>query len=148
MIGTRTYEAWAGMNRRCNNPRNKRYASYGGRGITICERWKVFENFFADMGEVPEGLSLERRDNNLGYTPENCKWGTLEEQMNNTRRNRYFEYRGQKLTAPQIARLCGLPIEVVRRRLLTGWDIERAVTQPVDEKFWRNRQRIHPRAPA
>lgn len=73
------------MKARCLNPHNKRYADYGGRGITICERWLTFENFFADMGQCPQGLSLDRIDNSGNYEPDNCRWATTQEQTSNKR---------------------------------------------------------------
>lgn len=82
---TPTYAAWAAMKDRCLNPTHKMYKYYGGRGITICDRWMSFHNFIADMGERPDGLTLEREDNMLGYTPSNCVWADWSAQMKNRR---------------------------------------------------------------
>lgn len=85
---SKTYKSWDSMKQRCLNPNNKKYFLYGGRGITICERWleeNGFENFLADMGERPEGKTLDRIDNDGNYEPSNCKWSTIKEQNNNRR---------------------------------------------------------------
>lgn len=79
------YVIWQGMKQRCLNPKNAKYGSYGARGITVCERWLAFENFLADMGSRPAGLTLERVNNDKGYGPDNCKWATLSEQARNRR---------------------------------------------------------------
>lgn len=85
---TRTYNSWANMRQRCNNPKVRDFHNYGGRGITVCERWTKFENFLADMGEVPDGMELDRYPNNDGnYEPSNCRWATRK-QNNATGRRR------------------------------------------------------------
>ncbi len=86
----RTHISWMSMRSRCLNSKNLRYKDYGGREITVCRRWREFKTFLLDMGEKPKGLSLERKDNDKGYSPDNCKWAAPIEQMNNTRRNRLF----------------------------------------------------------
>jgi hypothetical protein len=89
--GSPTYETWSGMLRRCLNPKHKRYKDYGGRGITVCERWLSFQNFFDDMGERPPGCDLHRKDNDKGYELGNCVWLPHSEHMrlhaNQRRRN-------------------------------------------------------------
>lgn len=88
MCYTATYNTWHSMLQRCNNPKNPSYENYGGRGIAVCDAWKKFINFYKDMGERPDGMTLDRIDNDLGYYPENCRWATRSQQMLNTRRSR------------------------------------------------------------
>lgn len=82
---SKTYASWSAMHTRCRNPKQKTYSYYGGRGVTVCESWNTFENFLKDMGERPEGKTLDRIDCNGNYSPENCKWSTHAEQSRNTR---------------------------------------------------------------
>lgn len=82
-----TYNSWCSMMQRCTNKNYKRYKDYGGRGITVCNRWYIFENFLEDMGERPEGLSLDRIDNEGNYESGNCKWSISKEQSSNRRNN-------------------------------------------------------------
>ena len=88
MSNSSTYKIWNGMHNRCYKPNTISYKYYGARGITICERWMVFENFLVDMGERPVGLSIDRIDNNGNYEPSNCRWATSKDQSLNTRRNK------------------------------------------------------------
>lgn len=80
-----TYNSWAGMIQRCTNPSNPAWKNYGGRGINVCSRWLVFENFLEDMGDRPSGMSIDRTDNNGNYCRENCKWATAKDQSKNRR---------------------------------------------------------------
>ena len=87
---TRTYQSWKSMIHRCQSPKNGSYPWYGGRGISVCERWMVFENFLHDMGERPEGTSIDRICSDKGYQPDNCKWSTLSEQYANRRNHNQY----------------------------------------------------------
>jgi len=117
------------MWQRCTTPENPNYARYGGRGIRVCERWKKFENFFADMGKRPSPKhSIERKDNDGDYTPKNCVWATREEQANNTRRNRYLTHNGETLTLEAWAKRLGLSSSTLSHRLTKGWPLEEVLT--------------------
>ena len=82
---SKTYNTWQTMVRRCVDPRYAPYPYYGGQGVTVCDRWRTFENFLSDMGERPEGMTLDRIDNTKGYSPDNCRWATNQQQYQNKR---------------------------------------------------------------
>ena len=117
LTNTRSYHIWYGMIERCENPKNKSYQNYGGRGITICKRWRDFPSFFKDMGEPPLGLSLDRIDNNRGYSPKNCRWATDREQSNNRRNNRTIRKGDKEMTLSQWAVFLGIRTDTLWRRL-------------------------------
>ena len=134
---TKEYRAWDNVKQRCHNPKDKSYDNYGGRGITMCPRWlgkDGFANFLADMGECPEGMSLDRKDNNMGYILSNCRWATWEEQENNRRDNHWIEYKGERKTLAQWAKHLGIKQVTLQTRLnKLGWSDERALTTPTLE---------------
>lgn len=106
---SRTYASWMAMRTRCNKPYAVGYHDYGGRGIRVCERWNSsFENFLADMGERPAGMTLDRIDVNGDYRPENCRWATPLEQASNRRNNRMVEVHGRLVTVSEAARIIGI----------------------------------------
>ena len=119
---TREYAAWRAMIGRCNYKKHAEYWRYGGRGIAVCDRWKSFKCFIEDMGNRPSPKhSLDRIDNNLGYSPENCRWATPVEQLNNIRRNRRVEWRdGRLITLRELSELLDLPIGCLRMRYTLG----------------------------
>jgi len=125
---TRTYICWAQMKARCLSPGATRYERYGGRGIKVCDRWLDFEGFLADMGECPEGMTIERRDNNGNYDIDNCYWATYRAQNNNNSRTTYVEYKGKRQSLSFWAEEYGIHLKTLRSRLFElGWDVQRAL---------------------
>jgi len=119
---SKAYRTWCAMLRRCRNKNAVGYENYGGRGISVCERWLAFENFVADMGEPPSRAhSIDRIDPNGNYEPTNCRWATVSEQRNNTRSNRIVFLIGQQDTVANWCRRLGLNYNAVRQRLAAGW---------------------------
>lgn len=114
---SRAYVIWKAMHQRCGNPKAMGYQNYGGRGIKICDEWQTFEPFFADMGDPPDGHSLERVDNNGNYQKSNCRWASYKEQLNNTRHNRVIEAFGRKQTFTQWAEEFNLSPTTLRNRI-------------------------------
>lgn len=125
------YRTWMSMKARCQNPKNKRYRDYGGRGIVICERWQSFALFLEDMGSRPDGMSIERIKNELGYFKENCKWATRSEQQNNMRRNRVIKFQGESRNLTQWARILNIKPNAISTRLDRGWSVEDALSRPI-----------------
>ena len=140
---TPTYNSWAQMRSRCNNPNHPRWADWGGRGITVCERWASYENFLADMGERPPGTTLERNGNDGNYEPDNCSWATPAQQARNQR--------STKLTPEKIREIVGLaelPVSEVAKRvkidrhvvgvvLFTARTLQQYVTVPPEQYLRR-----------
>jgi len=119
---TPEYRIWSVMKGRCHNPNDKKYPMYGARGIVVCEEWRSsFDSFIRDMGPRPSSKhSIDRIDNNGSYTPENCRWTTIDVQAKNTRRNRYVEVNGVSMIAKDAAVLLGVPISTAHWRLRNG----------------------------
>lgn len=121
-----TYQSWSHMKHRCYNPNSNRYSRYGGRGITVCEEWRnSFETFLADMGEKPDGKTLDRINNDLGYSKENCRWATAKEQTHNRHTNVIVEYDGEMMPCTEAARRAGLEPMTVLCRIKYGWPRDR-----------------------
>lgn len=124
---TKIYRIWATMVQRCTNSRHKDFHKYGGRGIRVCDQWLVFERFFEDMGHKPDGLSLDRIDNNGIYEPGNCRWSAPKQQCRNTRKNRIVEHDNKKVTVAEWAETLGVPEARIRDRLRYGWSVKDAL---------------------
>ncbi len=129
------YAAWLNMRARCRLKCMNRFHRYGGRGIKVCERWSVFENFFADMGYRPSiEHSLDRINNDGNYEPGNCRWATRDEQNANKSCNRLICHSGQTRTLSEWAKYAGLPMVAFAYRLRRGWTMARALTEPLHKK--------------
>lgn len=130
-----TYKSWKGMIERTTNPRAVNWQRYGGRGITTCAAWLKFGNFLSDMGERPDGYTLERRDNSLGYSPDNCYWIPSSAQANNRRNNTFLTLHGRVQTLAQWASELGISQSTLSGRIsYLKWDDERALSTPVQGK--------------
>lgn len=103
------------------NPRNPQFGDYGGRGITICERWESFENFLADMGEGPSNKSIDRIDNNGNYEPGNCRWATQSEQSRNRRSTHLLTHEGVTLSLIEWSERSGINLATLLTRIKHGW---------------------------
>jgi len=114
------YHVWRSMRDRCLNSNSKAWPYYGGRGITICSRWDSFETFIADMGPRPDGYSLDRIDNNAGYSPENCRWADKQTQQRNQRRAVYVTVEGVKYRAIELAEMIGIKTDTIVDRANRG----------------------------
>jgi hypothetical protein len=149
------YHSWYDMKRRCYDSRHVAFKYYGGRGIVVCERWRQsFATFMADMGHKPDTMfTIDRKDPNGNYEPANCQWLAKAEQWTTTRarmgkaeRSDHWEY------VAQVCRAHGLPVSVYRQRLRSGWDPERAASQPIPTRsrdtFLKRSTRLAERAPA
>lgn len=127
-----TYHIWSHMIQRCTNENTEFFHRYGGRGITVCNKWLTFEGFLEDMGERPKGLSIDRKDNNQGYYKDNCRWATLKEQANNNSRNHLITYNNKTQNIEQWSKELGMNRGTLWSRLVTyRWSVEKAITTPI-----------------
>jgi hypothetical protein len=125
------YHIWHKMIERCKRPESTAYHRYGGRGISVCERWSVYENFLADMGRRPSSKhSLDRINNDGNYDPQNCRWATVLEQSRNRSDNLRIEHQGVTLTLVEWSEKTGLSQATIGYRLRMGWKVEDALTRP------------------
>lgn len=125
--GTRVYRIWSGMLNRCRNVNAKDYPRYGGRGITVCDRWLSFEAFYSDMGEPTDNQTIERRENDGNYEPSNCLWIESELQASNRVNTVYVVHNGERMTAAQCDRSLGLARGTTARRVRRGRSTERSI---------------------
>ena len=132
--GTRLYRIWYHMRERCNREQNNRFTVYGGRGIKVCEAWdKSYEAFrsWALQNGYSENLTLDRKNNDLWYSPENCRWATPKEQANNTRKNRLISYNGITRTLSEWSDIVKIKQSTIAHRLNAGWSVEKALFMPL-----------------
>jgi hypothetical protein len=144
MTDTPTFKSWLSMRGRCNNPNDPTFALYGGRGITVCERWNDqvngFSNFLADLGERPSlKYSIERINTDGNYEPGNCRWATQSEQANNKRTNHTLTFAGKTQNITQWSKETGIPRITISKRIDAGWAVERALSEAVHGEF-RNKK--------
>lgn len=132
-IHEREYQTWSNMNERCSNPKATGFKHYGGKGVSVCERWlrdgtsSGLENFIADMGERPEGKTLDRKDFLGNYTPENCRWADSQEQARNTSFNNWLEYDGDFKILQEWGEELGIKPNSILTRLRRGWSVAQAL---------------------
>lgn len=125
------YYSWASMHQRCGNPAATSFDRYGGRGIKVCERWSTFSKFYADMGERPEGTTLDRIDQNGHYSPDNCRWATASRQAINRRTTHLIAAFGRTRSLSEWASASGIKPQTIRARLNAGYPAEVALTRTV-----------------
>lgn len=128
---TKVYTAWQSMFTRCYNKKNKRWEDYGGRGIIVCARWQSFDLFHADMGDPPgKEYSIDRKENNGNYEPNNCRWIPMSEQMRNRRNNRWITANGETRLLEDWSKLTGINKTTIFHRIVRmGWSEQDAVTK-------------------
>jgi len=127
------YTTWVSMLGRCYNPKNERFSDYGGRGIKVCRRWREsYIAFLADMGRRPSKRhSLDRINNERGYSPKNCRWATMKEQCRNTRRTHLIAYSGLRLSIAEWSERTGMPAGTILKRAQSGWPAAKIFETPV-----------------
>ena len=139
---SRWYNIWKQIVKRCTDPKDPAWDRYGGRGITVCDRWRDPASFLSDMGEPPPGLSIDRINNNAGYSPENCRWASQRQQCRNKRNNIRVERNGQTMCLTEAAELAGLPPRAVLDRVRLGWSFDRALSTPLKRRSRPLRQAL------
>jgi hypothetical protein len=120
---------------RCHNPNSSSYARYGAKGIMVCDRWRVYENRLADMGEPPDGMTLDRIDNSQGYSPDNCRWATAKQQAANSSKPRWLTLNGETKNLSEWARHLGIHNVTLWERIQRGWPLEIALTTGKSHRY-------------
>lgn len=139
------YQSWGSMRDRCTNPAHKNYKNYGGRGITICDRWNSFQNFMLDMGRKPDPkFTIEREDVNGNYEPKNCRWISRADQGRNKRNSVFVIYKGKRMLLIDLVEELGLSRGVVYGRLKAGWTLAQSIALPL-HTVTNTRRRGRPR---
>lgn len=128
---TRLYKIWSNMLQRCGNPKNDSYSTYGAKSITVCDEWKDFDSFYAwaISNGYADNLSIDRIENGKGYSPENCRWATPQEQTDNRQCCRYVSHNGKTQTIKAWAKETGIPYQTLLNRFDKGWSVEVALTK-------------------
>ncbi|API52907.1 hypothetical protein BMW22_15900 [Rhizobium leguminosarum] len=136
---SKEYQCWLDIKGRCFNPKSQPYKYYGGRGITMCDRWvKSFSAFLDDVGSCPDGMTIERINNNGNYEPGNCRWATRAEQVANRSSSRLVEINGEYIPLKAACQRLGLKHKTVSGRIDRGWPVDRALTP----SLWNNPKKV------
>ena len=133
---TRLHKIWESMHARCEYEKHPYFDDYGGRGIKVCDEWKAFVPFrnWALESGYAENLTIDRKNHNGGYTPENCRWVTMKEQQNNKRSNRLLTFNGETNTVTEWSEITGIKKTTRKERLNSGWDVEKTLCTPVRKR--------------
>jgi len=132
---TPEYRSWRGLKERCQQVGNPAYNAYGGRGVTVCERWDNFESFLADMGPCPSGMSIDRIDNNGNYSPSNCRWADRKTQCRNRRSNRLLTIGDTTASIAEWSEKIGIKPGTLSYRICHGWTPEEAIRTPLQKNL-------------
>lgn len=127
---SKEFSTWCGMKQRCFDKNSNHYYRYGGRGITVCDRWLDFSNFLSDIGEIPKGYSLERKDNDGNYEPSNCTLIPLNKQKRNTSKNKIVTYKNETDCLINLCEKYNKDYNLVYQRIWKGWGVARAFDTP------------------
>lgn len=140
---SKTYNVWVAMRTRCTNPNQECYKHYGGRGIIVCERWNDYQNFLHDMGECPEGMTIERKNRDGHYEPNNCKWATRKEQMRNFGRNRILTVHGVTACLAELCERFNKDPKLMSERINRNeWSAQKAFDVPVRQWNYRTGPKV------